>query len=568
MNGILIMVIAIVVLGGAYLFYGRWLAKTWGIDPNAKTPAYELEDGVDYEPADTNVVFGHQFASIAGAGPINGPIQAAVFGWVPVLLWVLIGGVFFGAVQDFVSMYASVKNKGRSIGYIIERYIGKTGKKLFLAFCWLFCILVVAAFADVVASTFKGFNAEGAQIAANGSVATTSMLFILMAVALGFLIRYAKLNKWVNTGIAIVMLVASIAIGLMAPVFVAGSTWHIIIFAYIFIASVVPVWALLQPRDYLNSYLLIAMILASVVGVFAANPTVNLPAFTSFYVEGTGYLFPILFVTIACGAVSGFHSLVSSGTASKQIKNEKNMLPVSFGAMLMESMLAVISLIAVASFATGGAAEQGYTTPAQIFAGGISNFLATIGLPQNVVFTLINLAVSAFALTSLDSVARIGRLSFQELFLDESIEDDKMGPVRKVLTNKYFSTIITLVFAFLLAKAGYSSIWPLFGSANQLLSALALLACAVFLKRTNRKGWMLWIPMGIMVCVTFSALVLTIQKLVVALTSGATGALGIGGSALQLVFAVLILALGVVVVVEGIKALSAKNNAAKEEAAK
>ena len=566
MNGILIMVIAIVVLGGAYLLYGRWLAKTWGIDPNAKTPAYELEDGVDYEPADTNVVFGHQFASIAGAGPINGPIQAAVFGWVPVLLWILIGGVFFGAVQDFVSMYASVKNKGRSIGYIIERYIGKIGKKLFLAFCWLFCILVVAAFADVVASTFKGFNAEGAQIAANGSVATTSMLFIVMAVILGFLLRYAKLNKWVNTGIAIVMLVAAVVLGLNMPIFVAGGTWHIIIFAYIFIASVVPVWALLQPRDYLNSYLLIAMIVAAVIGVFVANPTVNLPAFTSFYVEGTGYLFPILFVTIACGAGSGFHSLVSSGTASKQIKNEKNMLPVSFGAMLMESMLAVISLVAVASFATGAAAEQGYTTPAQIFAGGISNFLATIGLPQKVVFTLINLAVSAFALTSLDSVARIGRMSFQELFLDDSIEDDKMGPVRKLLTNKYFSTIVTLVLAFLLAKAGYASIWPLFGSANQLLSALALLACAVFLKRTNRKGWMLWIPMGIMVCVTFTALVMTIQKLIVALTSGATGVLGIGGNVLQLVFAVLILALGVVVVVEGFKALTAKNKAAAEEA--
>lgn len=566
MNGILIMVIAIVVLGGAYLLYGRWLAKTWGIDPNAKTPAYELEDGVDYEPADTNVVFGHQFASIAGAGPINGPIQAAVFGWVPVLLWILIGGVFFGAVQDFVSMYASVKNKGRSIGYIIERYIGKIGKKLFLAFCWLFCILVVAAFADVVASTFKGFNPEGAQIAANGSVATTSMLFIVMAVILGFLLRYAKLNKWVNTGIAIVMLVAAVVLGLNMPIFVAGGTWHIIIFAYIFIASVVPVWALLQPRDYLNSYLLIAMIVAAVIGVFVANPTVNLPAFTSFYVEGTGYLFPILFVTIACGAVSGFHSLVSSGTASKQIKNEKNMLPVSFGAMLMESMLAVISLVAVASFATGAAAEQGYTTPAQIFAGGISNFLATIGLPQKVVFTLINLAVSAFALTSLDSVARIGRMSFQELFLDDSIEEDKMGPVRKLLTNKYFSTIVTLVLAFLLAKAGYASIWPLFGSANQLLSALALLACAVFLKRTNRKGWMLWIPMGIMVCVTFTALVMTIQKLIVALTSGATGVLGIGGNVLQLVFAVLILALGVVVVVEGFKALTAKNKAAAEEA--
>lgn len=566
MNGILIMVIAIVVLGGAYLLYGRWLAKTWGIDPNAKTPAYEMEDGVDYEPADTNVVFGHQFASIAGAGPINGPIQAAVFGWVPVLLWVLIGGVFFGAVQDFVSMYASVKNKGRSIGYIIERYIGKTGKKLFLAFCWLFCILVVAAFADVVASTFKGFNGEGAQIVANGSVATTSMLFIVMAVILGFILRYAKLNKWVNTGIAIVMLIAAVSIGMNVPMFVAGSTWHIIIFIYIFIASVVPVWALLQPRDYLNSYLLIAMIVAAVVGVFAANPTVNLPAFTSFYVEGTGYLFPILFVTIACGAVSGFHSLVSSGTASKQIKNEKNMLPVSFGAMLMESMLAVISLVAVASFATGAAAEQGYTTPAQIFAGGISNFLATIGLPQNVIFTLINLAVSAFALTSLDSVARIGRMSFQELFLDESIADDQIGPVRKVLTSKYFSTIATLVLAFLLAKVGYASIWPLFGSANQLLSALALLACAVFLKRTNRKGWMLWIPMIIMVCVTFTALIMTIQKLITALSSGAIGALGIGGNLLQLVFAVLILALGVVVVVEGFKALTSKNKAPAEEA--
>ena len=564
MNGILIMVIAIVVLGGAYLFYGRWLAKTWGIDPNAKTPAYELEDGVDYEPADTNVVFGHQFASIAGAGPINGPIQAAVFGWVPVLLWVLIGGVFFGAVQDFVSMYASVKNKGRSIGYIIERYIGKIGKKLFLAFCWLFCILVVAAFADVVASTFNGFNAEGALIQANGAVATTSMLFIVFAVVLGCLIRYAKLNKWANTAVAIALLIAAVVLGMNLPVFVAGKTWHLVIFAYIFIASIVPVWALLQPRDYLNSYLLIAMIVAAVIGVFAANPTINLPAFTSFYVEGTGYLFPILFVTIACGAVSGFHSLVSSGTASKQIKNEKNMLPVSFGAMLMESMLAVISLVAVASFATGAAAEQGYTTPAQIFAGGISNFLATIGLPQSVVFTLINLAVSAFALTSLDSVARIGRMSFQELFLDESIEDDKMGPVRKVLTSKYFSTIVTLVLAYLLAKAGYASIWPLFGSANQLLSALALLACAVFLKRTNRKGWMLWIPMVIMVCVTFTALVMTIKKLATALTTGATGALGIGGSALQLVFAVLILALGVVVVIEGFKALTSKNKAAAE----
>ena len=560
MNGILMMVIAIVVLGGAYLLYGRYLQNKWGIDPNAKTPAYELQDGVDYVPADTNVVFGHQFASIAGAGPINGPIQAAIFGWLPVLLWILIGGVFFGAVQDFASMYASVKNKGRTIGYIIEEYIGKLGKKLFLLFCWLFCILVVAAFADVVAGTFNGFTVPEVagqaveKISANGAVAMTSILFIFEAVALGMILKYAKLNKWVNTVIAIAMLVVAVVIGLNFPVYLTRETWHLFIFAYIFIASVVPVWALLQPRDYLNSYLLIFMIVGAVVGIFVSNPSCNLQAFTSFNVDGQ-YMFPILFVTIACGAVSGFHSLVSSGTASKQIKNEKNMLPVSFGAMLMESMLGVIALIAVASFAKGEAAAQGLTTQPQIFAGAIANFLSAVGLPHNLVFTLINRAVSAFALTSLDSVARIGRLSFQEFFLDEGVTDDNMTPFQKVVTNKYFATVITLVLAFLLAKVGYAEIWPLFGSANQLLSVLALVACAVFLKKTKRQGWMLWVPMFFMMAVTFTALGMTIYKL-----SGAFATTGLSlGNTLQLIFAVLLLILGVIVAVQGVKKLFEKN---------
>ena len=493
MSGIMMMVIAIVVLGGAYIFYGRYLEKKWGIDPNAKTPAYEMEDGVDYVPADTNIVFGHQFASIAGAGPINGPIQAAIFGWLPVLLWILIGGVFFGAVQDFSAMYASVKNKGRSIGSIIETYIGKTGKKLFLLFCWLFCILVVAAFADVVAGTFNGFltadDGTVSKITANGAVATTSMIFIVEAVCLGMILRYGKLHKWVNTAIAIVMLIGAVALGMNFPMFLPRTTWHVIIFIYILIASVAPVWSLLQPRDYLNSYLLIFMIIAAIIGVFVANPQCHLEAFTSFNVDGQT-LFPILFVTIACGAVSGFHSLVSSGTASKQIKNEKNMLPVSFGAMLMESMLAIIALIAVASFAKGEAAAQGLTTQPQIFAGAIANFLEVIGLPHTLVFTLINLAVSAFALTSLDSVARVGRLSFQEFFQDNDVDEKDYTPFRKLMVNKYFATILTLVLAYLLAKVGYAEIWPLFGSANQLLSVLALVACAVFLKKTKRQGVM------------------------------------------------------------------------------
>ena len=371
------------------------------------------------------------------------------------------------------------------------------------------------------------------------------------------ILKLGKLNKWVNTGIAIVMLIAAVALGLQFPVYLERNVWHIIVFIYILIACITPVWALLQPRDYLNSYLLIFMIVGSIVGIFVANPSCNLEAFSGFCVDGQ-YLFPMLFVTIACGAVSGFHSLVSSGTASKQIKNEKNMLPVSYGAMLMESMLAVIALIAVASFAKGEAAELGLTTQPQIFAGAIANFLTAAGLPYDLVFTLINLSVSAFALTSLDSVARIGRLSFQEFFLDDDVDEENLSPFLKVVTNKYFSTILTLVLAYLLCQVGYAEIWPLFGSANQLLSVLALVACAVFLKKTKRQGWMLWIPMGFMMAVTFTALSMTIVKLSKAfVTTGLTL-----GTTLQLIFAVLLLILGVIVAIQGIKKLMEKTEEA------
>lgn len=427
----------------------------------------------------------------------------------------------------------------------------KISKKLFLMFCWLFCILVVAAFADVVAGTFNGFNADLSRNTANGAVATTSMLFILEAVALGMILRFGRPHKWVNTGIAIAFLVAAVALGLVFPMYLPLNVWHILIFAYILVASVVPVWSLLQPRDYLNSYLLIFMIVAAIVGVFVSNPECNLEAFAGFTVNNQ-YLFPILFVTIACGAVSGFHSLVSSGTASKQIKNERAMLPVSYGAMLMESMLAVLSLIAVSSFASGEAAAQGLTTPAQVFAGAIANFLQVLGLPYSLVFTLVNLSVSAFALTSLDSVARVGRLSFQEFWTEDTQKSPSL--FRKVMTNSVFATVLTLVLAYLLTKVGYSEIWPLFGSANQLLSVLALVACAVFLKRTKRKGFMLWGPMFFMMAVTFTALSMTIFNLSTALV---TTGLSLGNT-MQLVFAVLLLVLGVLVDIQGVQKLFGK----------
>ena len=555
MNGVTIMIIALVVLGAGYLLYGRWLAKTWGVNPKNETPAYKMEDGVDYTPTKPGVVFGHQFASIAGAGPINGPIQAAIFGWVPVLLWVLVGGLFFGAVQDFVSMFASVRNKGRTIGYIIELYIGKIGKKLFTLFVWLFSILVVAAFADVVANTFNGFAASPEVSLANGQVATTSMLFILSAVGLGCVLKYCRFNSLVNTAIAVGLLVINIVLGMALPMYISTGTWHVIVFLYIAVASIVPVWALLQPRDYLNSYLLVVMIVAAVVGVFVANPQMNLNAFNGFTVNGQ-HMFPILFVTIACGAVSGFHALVSSGTASKQVQNEKHMLPISFGSMLLESLLAVVALIAVGAVSSGAQVASG--TPAVVFASAISSFLGKIGIPENVAFTLINLAVSAFALTSLDSVARVGRLSFQEFFLDSSVDEESMGPVLKFLTNKYTATVATLGMAYALAKAGYANIWPLFGSANQLLSALALIACAVFLKRTNRKGWMLWVPMGIMLAVTLTALSMTIFNKFGGVFAGTTA--NLGGDLLQGCFAVALFVLGVLVAVQGVKKLFAKES--------
>lgn len=564
MNGLVMLLIAAAVLLAAYLVYGRWLAKKWGIDPKKPTPAHELEDGIDYVPTKPSVVFGHEFASIAGAGPINGPIQAAMFGWLPVLLWILLGGVFFGAVQDFASLYASVKNKGKTIGYIIETYIGKTGKRLFLLFVWLFSILVVAAFADIVAGTFGGFDAEGARVTANGAVATTSILFIAAAVALGFFIRRAKPSGLVSGIVAVVLLTLCVALGLFFPVFMAKSIWLYIVFAYIFVASITPVWGLLQPRDYLNSFLLIAMIAAGFVGVVFSAPAINLPAFTSFAIVGANgsvsYLFPILFVTVACGAVSGFHSLVASGTASKQIDNERHMLPIGFGSMLVECLLAVLALIAVGSLASGGKLPAG--TPPQIFAGAIAGFLTKLGLPESIIFTLITLSVSAFALTSLDSVSRVGRLAFQELFTEDLGPGKQQSAASAFLSNKYVATVATLIVGYLLAILGYANIWPLFGSANQLLAALALIACSVFLKKTKRQGVMLWAPMFIMLAVTFTALAFTIKAKGGLLFSGG---FDFGRDFLQLVFAILLLALGIMVAVQGVAKLAEKETEAPQK---
>ena len=551
MNGLVIVLIGIVALSAVYLLYGIWLAKKWGIDPKAKTPAYTHEDGQDYVPSSKFTVFSHQFSSIAGAGPVTGPILASVFGWVPVLLWLIIGGLFFGAVQDFGALYASVKNEGKSMGMIIEKYIGKTGRKLFMLFCWLFTLLVIAAFTDMVAGTFNGVGLDSAETAyANSAAASISMLFIVVAVIFGVIQKHVgKMNEWVKAVVAIALLVAMFAVGMKLPIYASKTAWIYIIMAYLFLASVLPMWLLMQPRDYMTTFMLLGMIIGAVVGVVVAHPQMQLNAFNGFNVNGSG-LFPTLFVTIACGAVSGFHSLVSSGTSSKTVSNEKDMPMIGYGAMVVESLLGIVALVVVGAVAVGGTKPEG--TPFAIFSSGVAGFLEKLGVPVQVATVFMTMCVSALALTSLDSVARIGRMSFQELFYGESTDPKQMTPAQRVLTNKYFATVITLFFGYLLTLGGYSNVWPLFGSANQLLAAMVLIALAVFLKTTGRTGWTLYIPMFVMLAVTFTALV---QKTIALAANIAAHNATFLVDGLQLIVALLLMILGVLVAYSCLKKL-------------
>ena len=548
MYTLVIVLIAAVCLLAGYTCYGRWLAKKWGIDPNAKTPAVLHNDGQDYVPTDGWTVFSHQFSSIAGAGPVTGAIQAAAFGWLPVLLWVILGGIFFGAVTDFGALYTSVKNDGKSMGLLIERYIGKTGRKLFLVFSWLFTLIVTAAFADMVAGTFNAYTVtDGVETLSsaarvNGAAGSISLLFIVFAMAFGLMQKHFHLTGRKETAVGLLWTVLALGLGMCIPLVAGKDVWIYLTFAYIFLASVLPMWMLMQPRDFMTTFMFAGMIIGAVLGLVVAHPSMNLPAFTGFHNEGLGDLFPILFVTVACGAVSGFHSLVSSGTSSKTIANEKDMLKVGYGAMVLESLLAVIALcVAGAAAAADGTAASG--TPFQIFSAGVAGFLEMFGIPVYVAQCFMTMCVSALALTSLDSVARIGRMSFQELFSVDDMEQAEGW--RKVLCNKYFATVVTLACGYILTKIGYSNIWPLFGSANQLLSALVLITLCVFLKVTGRENRTLFPPLIIMLCVTFTALVERSIALVRAFQAGSAMFMVEG---LQLVIAVLLMILGVIIV--------------------
>ena len=573
MNAALLLVVGCVILIVGYVTYGKWLAEQWGIDENRVTPAHELEDGNDYVPAKAPVLMGHHFSSIAGAGPINGPIQAAVFGWVPVLLWVLVGGIFFGAVHDFGALFASIRHKGQSIGEVIEDSMGTSAKRLFIIFSYLTLILVVAAFASIVANTFKATYDESGVLdkvasSANASTAMISILFILVAIVFGFLVYRRNAGLGISTVIGVAAIVLCMAIGLnFHPLYLNGTTWMIIVGIYITVASVTPVWILLQPRDYLSSFLLYGMMIVAVVGIVGAHPTIDIPAFTGFVDQATngsgvslGTLFPALFITIACGAISGFHSLVGSGTTAKQLDNERDARPIAYGAMLIECALALISLCAV-GYIWNEYVPGGVTTPTAVFATGISRMCATIPFlagAEHVIYSLLILAVSAFCLTSLDTATRLARYMFQEFWLNPGEDVSSVTGFRAFLVKPIVATLITVVLGIFLGLNGYANIWALFGAANQLLAALGLMAVATWLGQIGKNNKMFFIPMFFMLIVTICSLLLTIKT-----NLGAIGAEGAGSwPIVRLVLAVLLIVLSLILAAKAIKTISGqKKNA-------
>lgn len=528
MNSLTLLLISALILFIGYVCYGGYLAKKWGVDDTRKTPAHTKYDGVDYVPAKSPVLLGHHFASIAGAGPIVGPIQAAIFGWIPVALWVLIGSIFFGGVQDFGSLFASIRHEGKSIGEIIESNMGKRGKKLFALFAWLTLVLVVAAFANIVADNFVS----------TPQAASASIFFIVLAILFGIAVYRFKMPLIPASVVGVLMLFGCIYLGFLFPIALSKQTWIILLMIYIFIASVTPVWILLQPRDYLNSYLLYAMIIGALLGIVILRPEIQMDGFIGFNVGGQ-YLFPVLFVTVACGAISGFHSLVGSGTSSKQLYKESDAKKIGYGAMLIEGLLAIVALITVAYISNKQFGNLlGNGGPVNVFSEGIANFMASFGIPFGIGKTFTSLAISAFALTSLDTATRLGRFIFQEFF-DTNGLNNKEATKANPLSNMYVSTTITVVCSGLLAVMGYEKIWPIFGSANQLLAAIALMAIAIWLANSNKSFKEFIIPIIFMFIVTIVSLCFNIKA-------------NIGVNYTLVIIAVLLLVLAIILIKEAI----------------
>ncbi len=549
----LILVISTVLFVLAYRIYGRFLERRFNIDNNQATPCHTDYDGVDRVCAHRAVLLGHHFSSIAGAGPIVGPILAAsMFGWFPVLLWVVIGSIFIGGVHDFSALVASIRHKARSIAEIAKEYMSPLAYKLLLAFIWLSLIYVLTVFIDLTATTFV----------ADGGVASSSILLILLALGFGIFVYRMKIPVLWSTLVFVPFVFFSIWLGQQIPIrpetvpVIIGNepakTWDLILVAYCFIASVTPVWILLQPRDNLTSFLLYATVVGGFLGILVGGIlgkfSVEFPVFSGWQTVKGETLFPILFITVACGACSGFHSIVASGTSSKQIDRETDTRLVGYGAMLIEGIVAVVALATVAVLAS---LPSGFD-PQQVYAAGMGKFLSIFHIPETFGKSFGLLAVSAFILTTLDTATRLSRYIFEEFFELKGRRWRYISTVCSLILPTIF-VLITLKGADGKAVPAWKAIWPVFGATNQLLAGLVLLSVAVWLKKTGKKTFFILGPMAFMIVMTIWALIsILIAEIRTFINKQTISIIG--------VIAALLLLLAIILVVEAVKTISKLSN--------
>ena len=494
----------------AYVFYGRFLQNKFDLDDSRPTPAHSEYDGVDRVPTHKAVLFGHHFSSISGAGPIVGPIVAAsAFGWGPTLLWVVLGAIFIGGAHDFSALIASVRHQGRSIATIARETMSPLAYKLMLVFIWLALVYVLVVFTDLTSTTFT----------ANGGVASSSLLFILLAIAFGIAVYRLKFSILRSSLLFVPLVFLAVWAGQQVPLTAASlpllvggdpaNTWDIILILYCFIASTTPVWILLQPRDYLSSYLLYASVAGGFIGILFGGLGIHFPAFTAWSHPQLGSLFPILFITVACGSCSGFHAVVASGTSSKQLDRESDARLVGYGAMLIEGLVAVMALVTVMVLARNDLLLK--QAPLAIFGRGMGRFLAVLGLPEQLGYSFGLLALSTFILTTLDTCTRLGRYIFEEFFRFKGTR------------SRYASTLATLALPALFVLVNlkdaqgntipaWKAIWPVFGASNQLLAALTLLVITLWVRKMGKKFIFTLLPMLFMITMTLWSLLLLIRQ--------------------------------------------------------
>ena len=563
MNGAILLLVGCGLFTLAYFFYSKFVAKAIGVDPDRPTPAHTMGDGIDYVPAHPMVLYGHHFAAIAGAGPIIGPVLAAQFGWAAVALWIVLGCIFIGSMHDMVTLFLSVRHQGKSIGSVIEDVLGRPGKMIFLMFCFAALVLVMSVFTGQVADAFVS----------NPEVATSSLLGIFEAALFGICVYKFKWNVFAASFVFVPLLFFLVWIGVVFPCDLTAlfgvtaatskTIWVVVLFVYCFVASTLPVWLLLQPRDYLNSYLLYAMLAIGLTAVFIVCPTINIDAFSGFTVKAakggaTMYLFPLLFVTVACGACSGFHALVASGTTSKQLDSERHIRPVGYGCMLLEGVVALLALIAVAWHSQADlVAGLSEGKPVVLFAQGLASFCGKLGLPEKTSESFMLLAVAAFLMTSVDACTRLARFVWQELWSTASAAAPAseaaakpQSPIVRLNRNMYFATGVVVaigVYLLVLNPSMANNLWTMFASANQMLAALTLLTASLWLFKNKLKFWIAALPMCFMIVTSGTAVFqLFLQNLDKWMKQGfAAGGVTAIGSLVLFCLAIVLLVLGV-----------------------